>query len=171
MLEVIREVDAPADRVWAVLSDGWSYAGWVVGASRMRAVDATWPAAGAKLHHSAGLWPAVLNDETRVKESDPRRRLVLVARGRPFGEAVIEFLLEPDGDHPGRTTVRLREDAISGPGRLIPAPVRQVLIGGRNTETLRRLAYLAEARNDPSDGEGPDAGSRASLAKSKVEEA
>jgi uncharacterized protein YndB with AHSA1/START domain len=171
VLEVIREVDAPAERVWDVLSDGWSYAGWVVGASRMRAVDATWPAAGAKLHHSAGLWPVVLNDETVVKESDPGRRLVLLARGRPFGEAVIEFLLEPDGDRPGRTTVRLREDAVSGPGRLVPAPVRQVLIGGRNTETLRRLAYLAEGRNDPTDGAGPDAGTRESLAKSKIEEA
>lgn len=171
MLEVIREVDAPVDRVWAVLSDGWSYASWVVGASRMRAVDASWPAVGAKLHHSAGVWPAVLNDETEVKASEPGHRLVLVARGRPFGEASIEFLLEPDAENPGRTTVRLREDAISGPGRLVPAPVRQLVIGGRNTETLRRLAYLAEGRNDPSDGEGPDAGSRGSLAKSKVEEA
>ena len=31
---VSRSVAAPAEAVWAVLSDGWQYATWVVGASR-----------------------------------------------------------------------------------------------------------------------------------------
>ena len=34
-----RSVDAPAEAVWDVLADGWQYATWVVGASRVRAVD------------------------------------------------------------------------------------------------------------------------------------
>ncbi len=165
MLEVMREVQAPAPRVWSVLSDGWSYAGWVVGASRMRAVDDRWPAQGAKLHHSSGVWPLVLNDETRVEESEPNRRLVLLARGRPLGEARIEVTIEDRGD---TCVVRLREDAVSGPGKLMPKPLRQVVIGGRNTETLRRLAYVAENRSAPDDGDGPEAGSRESLGKSKI---
>ena len=36
---VTRTVDAPAEAVWAVLADGWLYASWVVGASRVREVD------------------------------------------------------------------------------------------------------------------------------------
>ncbi len=166
MVEVIREVDASPEQVWAVLSDGWSYPGWVVGASRMRAVDPRWPEPGTKLHHSAGLWPVVLNDETEVRRSEPNRRLVLVARGRPIGEAVIDLEIEPRGT---ACTLRMREDAVSGPGRLVPRAVRQVVIGARNAETLRRLAYIAEGRATPTEGPGPDAGSPASLGKSKVE--
>src|ERR671933_372953 len=97
MLEVTRKVDAPPERVWAVLSDGWLYPSWVVGASRMRAVSDNWPDVGARLHHSAGVWPAVVNDETIVLESEPPRRLKLQAKGWPAGEATIEVRIESDG--------------------------------------------------------------------------
>ena len=44
----------------------------------------------------------------------------------------------------------IREDAESGPGRLVPAPLRHPLIGVRNEETLRRLRLLVEGRaQDP----------------------
>ena len=33
----------PIDQVWAVLTNGWMYSGWVVGASRIRDVDAEFP--------------------------------------------------------------------------------------------------------------------------------
>ncbi len=36
---VHRDVAAPAAAVWGVLADGWLYANWVVGASRVRSVD------------------------------------------------------------------------------------------------------------------------------------
>ena len=52
------------EKVWEVLADGWLYPVWVVGASRMREVDDHWPAEGAKLHHSVGTWPALLDDTT-----------------------------------------------------------------------------------------------------------
>src|SRR5919202_175516 len=97
MLEVTRKVDAPPEQVWAVLSDGWLYPSWVVGASRMRAVSAEWPAVGSELHHSAGVWPAVVNDSTTVLESGPSRRLKLQAKGRPAGEARVEIRIEPKG--------------------------------------------------------------------------
>jgi hypothetical protein len=38
----------------------------------------------------------------------------------------------------------MREDAVAGPARLVPLPVRAGLIRRRNVEALRRLAYLAE---------------------------
>src|ERR671928_80528 len=85
MLEVTRRVKATPEQVWGVLADGWLYPSWVVGASRMRAVDENWPAAGAQLHHSVGIWPAVTNDETVCLESDPPRRFKLQAPGGAAG--------------------------------------------------------------------------------------
>ena len=95
--EVVRHVEAPADAVWAVLADGWLYANWVVGASRVRAVDLTWPAAGSALAHSFGVWPAVVSDESRVLEAEPGRRLVIQAQGWPLGEARVELTIEAVG--------------------------------------------------------------------------
>ena len=37
-----------------MLSDGWSYATWVVGAARIRDVDDGWPTVGTKIHHPSG---------------------------------------------------------------------------------------------------------------------
>lgn len=134
-------ITASPAQVWSVLADGWSYAGWVVGASRIRRVDGPWPAVGSRVHHSVGSWPLLLDDETEVLECDPSRRLVLQARGRPFGEARVRLELEPKGDG---CTVSILEDATDGPGRLIPKPLRQLAIVPRNRESLRRLAYLAK---------------------------
>jgi len=165
MLEVTRRVDVPPERVWAVLQDGWLYPSWVVGASRMRAVGESWPAPGQKLHHSAGLWPVVTNDQTVSLESEPSRRLKLQAKGWPAGEATIEIMIEPQDNG---SLVRIREDATRGPATLIPQPVRQVLMAARNKETLRTLAYLAEHRAHPDSGDGPSAGSRDSRHESHI---
>lgn len=66
---------------YAVLADGWAYAGWVVGASHVRAVQADWPAAGSRLFQASGTWPLLMEDDTRVEQVDPGRRLVLLAHG------------------------------------------------------------------------------------------
>jgi uncharacterized protein YndB with AHSA1/START domain len=144
-VRVTREVDAPPEAVWEVLSDGWAYATWVVGASRVRDVDHAWPAEGARIHHSFGLWPAVISDTTHVERSVPDAELALTARGWPAGEARVVLTIAPRGA--GACTVTIEEDAVRGPGTLVPKPVRQLLIGPRNVEALRRLAYLAEGRH------------------------
>ena len=138
-----RTIAAPPEKVWAVLSDGWLYPVFVVGASRMRDVDESWPAVGAKLHHSVGSWPALIDDNTEVLEVEEGRRLVLRARAWPTGEATVEFLLEPTSEG---TLVTITEDASKGPALLIPKPVREQQLDWRNTETLRRLSYVAERR-------------------------
>ncbi len=138
-----REIKTTPAKVWAVLSDGWLYPVWVVGATRMRDVEGSWPEAGARLHHSAGVWPAVINDNTEVLECDPGRFLKLRARGWPLGEAEVAITLSPAGAH---TLVQIEEEAVSGPGAMIPRPVEDLAIKYRNTETLRRLAYVAENR-------------------------
>lgn len=142
---VSRSVAAPAEAVWDVLGDGWLYATWVVGASRVRAVDLDWPQAGTRLHHSVGLWPALISDSTVSERCEPPYHLVLTARGWPVGEARVEIEVVPDG--PGTCTVSIAEDASAGPGRLVPLPVRQLMILPRNREALRRLALLAEGRH------------------------
>jgi uncharacterized protein YndB with AHSA1/START domain len=137
-------VDATPDEVWQVLADGWLYPLWVVGATRMRAVDKDWPTVGSRIHHSVGVWPLVVNDETRVLELGPGRRLVLRASAWPVaGDADVTIELEPDD---GGTTVEMREDVVSGPGTLIPRPLRRPGIAFRNAESLKRLALLAEGR-------------------------
>jgi uncharacterized protein YndB with AHSA1/START domain len=130
----------PAD-VFAVLADGWLYPSWVVGASRVRAVDAAWPQPGSRIHHSVGVWPVLIDDDTEVEELVDQRLLVLKARAWPAGEARVRISTDVEGAH---CRVTIEEDAVSGPGALIPAPARHGLLDVRNRETLARLAYLAE---------------------------
>ena len=143
MATVERTITVSPEKVWEVLADGWLYPVWVVGASRMREVDDAWPAEGTRLHHSVGSWPMLLDDTTVVVDCDPGRRLVLTARGWPMGEARVTLTLAPEGSS---THVTIDEEAVSGPGALVPRVVADPGIAWRNTETLRRLAYLAERR-------------------------
>ena len=65
MATVSQVFNSPAADVWKVIADGWLYSGWVVGASRIRAVDDHWPAAGAGSTTPWARWPLVINDSTR----------------------------------------------------------------------------------------------------------
>ena len=138
-----RILHATPDQVWRVLADGWLYPNWVVGASRMRQVDDSWPELGSKLHHSVGLWPLLIDDNTEVTDVKAGVSLTLRARAWPMGEAAVHIRLSPVGTD---TEVEMTEDAVSGPGVLAPPPVRGITLKWRNTEALRRLAYLAENR-------------------------
>lgn len=138
-----RVVAATPAQVWKVLADGWLYPLWVVGATRMRDVDEHWPAVGAELHHSVGVWPLTIDDTTEVLAEKPQEMLLLRARAWPGGEAEVELLIEQEAEG---TRITIKEDAVKGPGLLVPAPVRHLQLAWRNTEALRRLAYLVERR-------------------------
>lgn len=138
-----RFMDASPEDVFAILRDGWSYPSWVVGASRVRDVEPAWPEAGSKISHSVGVWPAVIDDSTSIVEWDPPRRVVMIARGWPLGEARVGFAVKPIS---GGSHVTMTEDAVSGPGTLVPRPLQNVMLKHRNRETLQRLAWLAEGR-------------------------
>ena len=137
--------DSSSEAIWNVLGDGWTYASWVVGTSRVRAVDPHWPQPGARLHHSFGVWPLVINDHTEVLELDPGRRIRLRARGWPTGEATVEITTSSPTDG-SSTRLTIEEDVTSGPARLLPKPFRQTATVPRNRETLRRLSLLATGR-------------------------
>jgi hypothetical protein len=139
----IRVMKCSPEDVFRVLDDGWLFVGWVVGASRMRDVDARWPAPGAQLQHSFGVWPLVLNDATTVLEYESPRRMVMQPKGWPLGEARVTIDVRP---HRKGCIVRIREEAVRGPGTLVPPRLLDVGLHLRNTETLRRLAYIAERR-------------------------
>lgn len=140
---VNRRTRATPGEVYAVLADGWVYASWVVGASRIRDVGTDWPAPGSTIDHSFGVWPLLLDDSTQVLENEPDRRMLLQARGWPAGEATVDVLLEADDEG---TLVTLVEDATKGPGTLVPQPLRRMVLLPRNVESLRRLCLIAEGR-------------------------
>ncbi len=144
MIDVTTTMPVHRDQVWAVLADGWSYAGWVVGATHVRDVDEGWPAVGARIHHSVGPWPLVLKDATKVVTAEPGRLLELDAHAWPFGMARVRLELTEIG--PATTDVRMSEEAREGPGRLLPKPVQAALLIPRNRESLARLAHLAAGR-------------------------
>ncbi len=139
-----RTMHATPEQVWEVLADGWLYPLWVVGASRMREVDAEWPAKGARLHHSVGSWPLLLDDSTEVLDVQPGSMLTLKARAWPAGAAEVRLHVRPSG---AETEVVIEEDAVEGPATLMPKSLRDVQLRWRNVETLRRLAYIVERRS------------------------
>ena len=103
------------EAVFDVLSDGWTYATWVVGAARIRRVDEGFPEPGAAVHHSVGAWPLLLSDVTEVEHVDPPHEIVLRAKTWPAGEALVRVSCQGTD---GRTEVELEEYAVAGPAAL-----------------------------------------------------
>lgn len=120
------------ESVFAVFSSGWLFPGWVVGASRMRRVDADWPHVGSQLHHSFGVWPLVLDDRTTVLRWEPSHRFVIRAAGWPMGEAQVRIDVFP---HAQGCTVRIHETAVKGPGKLVPSSLLHSFLWIRTIET------------------------------------
>ena len=141
----VREMNCTPEEVFGVLADGWLFPTWVVGASRMRDVDARWPQQGSRLQHSFGVWPTLIDDETTVLEWDPPRRMVIQPKGWPIGEARVTLDVKPRG---AGCVVRIEEKAVKGPATLVPPAILDVGLYLRNVETLRRLAYIAEGKAD-----------------------
>ena len=141
MATTSRFIAAPPESVWAELADGWTYSSWVPGTSKIRAVDSTWPAEGSKIHHSVGIWPVVLQDETESMHCEQPHRLTLQARGWPAGQAVVDFALEATA---GGTTVTAHETPTHGPGAWINNPLLEAVLHRRVGEMLDRLGRIAE---------------------------
>jgi len=143
-LTVKRDTRAGREQVWAVMADGWTYSQWVVGNSRMRAVDPNWPHVGSTISHSVGVWPLLLDDLTEVEECLPLQQLVLLAKGRPFGKARITLrLFDIDG---GGTRIEMSEVPVGAPMGWVPTKVALAAAYPRNRECTWRLAAMAERR-------------------------
>lgn len=133
---------APPAAVYAVLAAGERYADWVVGAKKIRSVDAHWPTPGAEFRHKVGLGPLEIQDRSTVQAVDPGRSITLKVRARPAGVALVHITLEPTAD--GGTEIHMDEVPIEGFAKTIDNPLQRVLLRGRNVEALRRLSKIAE---------------------------
>ncbi len=142
MAIVERTVQAPPEKVFTVLSDGWSYSDWVVGTVHIRDVDANWPELGSQLHHKAGPWPLSLHDSSTVLVVEKDRRLRLRAGLWPLGQAIVDLRLEPLGTRATRVT--MLEEFEEGPLRWAQNKLNDLVLHRRNIESLRRLADIAE---------------------------
>jgi hypothetical protein len=145
-MTVVRDIKATRQRVWDVLADGWSYSGWVVGNSRIRAVSPNWPAPGSRILHSIGTWPAVIDDETVVESVETGHELVLLAKVRPAAEARITLRLSDIAG--GGCRIEMSEVAVSRPLRWVPDGIQLIGVAPRNRECTWRLAMIAE-NQDP----------------------
>mgnify|MGYP001045175109 FL=1 len=141
-------IDAPPERVFAVLTDPDAYGYWVVGSKEIRGADPDWPQPGSQFHHTVGFGPFTVQDATRVELYEPPRRLRLRAKARPLGTARVTMELKPAD---GGTDVTMIEDPADPLTAIVFNPLTHLLVRGRNVESLRRLKQLAE------DG-GPSAG-------------
>jgi uncharacterized protein YndB with AHSA1/START domain len=106
-------------------------------------VEGHWPERGSLFHHTVGMGPVNLKDNTKVLDVEPTRRIVLEARARPLGRARIEITLSRVG---AGTTVSLDEEAVSPTVARALNPVLAPLVRARNGKTLHRLAAMAEVR-------------------------
>ena len=147
MATTTRLINTDADRVFAVLSDGWTYSDWVVGTAHIRRVDPGWPAPGTEIHHKAGPWPLSLHDSSKVLAMVPDRLLKLRAGLWPLGSAVVEIVLDPLAD--GGTRITMKEDFEAGPLLFVRNKLNDLVLHRRNIESLRRLTdiVLRSAKN------------------------
>lgn len=150
MIEVSRVMPVPPERVWAVLADGWTYAGWVVGNAHVRDVDDDWPGEGSGLHHKAGVWPLQVPDVSTVVAVAPGRMIELEARLWVVGRGRVRIELDAVGADSTRVT--LGERAVSGPASLLPLSVQKLLLHYRNVEALARLQDIAVGRTQEAHG-------------------
>ena len=136
------QIDAPPERVFEVLAEPGPYADWVVGSDTIRDADPNWPDLGSRFHHRVGFWPFKVEDHTEVVEVDRPHRLVLHARARPLGTALVTLILESCD---GGTYVTMIETAGDPISRLSINPLTDWIVRKRNDVSLRRLRRIVEA--------------------------
>jgi uncharacterized protein YndB with AHSA1/START domain len=134
-------VNAPPERVFAVLSDRTQYQNWVVGTESTAAGDGEWPRPGSTLcYEIAG--PLKLSNRTVVKAVDEPHRLELRAKAGLFPDADITLDLIPEGTG---TRVRMHERPASTVVSALAGPLGHFVLARRNDEALARLRRLAES--------------------------
>ncbi|WP_225803307.1 SRPBCC family protein [Streptomyces sp. NK15101] len=143
-----RLIEAPPDAVWAVLSDGRSYARFVVGTHESWEQDGQWPVAGAELGYTLKLGPWSYQGRTVSRVCEPVHRLELEARTH-LGSARIAFRIEPWGDG---TLVVVDEHPLQGPAARWHNSGADALLRWRHRKMLDRLDRVAVSTRDRAHG-------------------
>jgi uncharacterized protein YndB with AHSA1/START domain len=136
-----RTIPVPPEAVWDALADPAAYGYWVLGSKHVRDADDAWPAPGSRFHHTVGIGPFELRDDTVALAAERPRLLRMRARARPFGSATVTLTLAPLG-----TGTRVRMDET--PNGLLPRllagnPLADRLVAWRNARSLARLDRVA----------------------------
>lgn len=134
-------IEAPAETVYGFLADPETYPRWLVGAKAIRSTDAAFPRPGARFRHRVGVGPLEVRDETISLEAKPGERLVLRAKARPVGEALVSFELHGRGE---ATRVVMDEHVVEPAIMRLLSPVVDCLTRARNGASLAQLKDLIE---------------------------
>ena len=105
----------------------------------VRGSEGNWPSKAARFHHTVGVWPFHIRDQTTVVESDRPHRLVLQAKVRPIGSARIALELSPSASG---TQVAMTEEPCTPSIARMARRLFDPVIFVRNGEALRRLENL-----------------------------
>ena len=140
-----REIAASSSIAFGVLTDPETYPRWLIGATAIRDVDATWPRPGSKFRHVVGFGPLQIADDTEVLDIDETEMLLrLKVRARPLISAVATFRVIGSNR---RCVVTLQEEpAVRTVGNVV-RPVMDPATHVRNHRSLRRLAEVIDQRN------------------------
>ena len=146
-----RHIPASPEQIFTVLSYPPRYAYFVVGTKKVRHFDPRYPEENTAFHHTLGLGPLFLRDETRVLAVEPPTRLVLKAFMRPFAVNKVDFQLTPEEDG---TLVVVEEYPLEGAAKKVWSAPLEVAMWLRNKELLRRLDRLARRQAEQSAMDG-----------------
>jgi hypothetical protein len=133
-----------SEAIWDALTDPQSYGFWVVGSKLIRDADAAWPAPGARFHHTIGVGPFTVNDDTQSLQAQAPRLLRMRAKGLPLGTARVTLEMTPKD---GGTLVRMTETPDGPTAILAFNPLVHLFTKARNAESLMRLEQLALRRD------------------------
>ncbi len=138
-----RKVNADQETVFGVLLDPQAYSEWVVGAYKVRDVDAEWPAKGSSFHHQLARSGGGVKDKTTIVDLERPRLIKLKAFARPVGAVDITLRVESLGSD---SLIVMDETAAEDSKLRKIKPVLELFTYLRNVEALRRLARIAERR-------------------------
>ncbi|KOG09850.1 MULTISPECIES: SRPBCC family protein [Streptomyces] len=143
-----RLIEAPPDAVWEVLSDGRSYARFVVGTHESWEQDGQWPVPGAELGYTLKLGPWSYRGRTLSRLCEPTHRLELEVH-TDVGSARVAFRIEPWGDG---TLVLVDEHPLRGPAARWHNSAVDALMRWRNRKMLDRLAHVVASTREKTHG-------------------
>jgi uncharacterized protein YndB with AHSA1/START domain len=152
-------IEAPADRVWAVVADVEAQPRWMTDMKAVRLLTPGPVGVGTRAEADVRIAGIGVTDPVTITEFDPPRRFAIRHEGAFKGTGVIE--LTPGAD--GRSTIVTWDETLVAPllpelGGLVGRP----LLGSVFQADLHRLRELIEG--DERIGGGPAADAAASLA-------
>ena len=147
MAHTCRHFDAAPEDVFAVLAEPRTYPDWLIGAAKIRDVDANFPSPGSKFHHVVGVRPFAIPDHSEVLDVEPNRSLTLLVKARPLFAGVVHFRIT--GDRDGDGCVLTCEEAPTFPVlKDLMRPVLEPLIHARNQRSLKSMANLVRIQKE-----------------------